>query len=102
MIKIPKQFDLFGCTWKVEFNNTRCNDLTAYGYCDYTTKTILLSDLELNNTLTEDLIIQTYIHEIIHAILDSMYERELSKNEKFVDMFSQLLYQLFKSAKYDG
>ena len=33
----------------------------------------------------------TFIHEIVHGVLDTMGESELSKNEKFVCTFSSLL-----------
>ena len=35
--------------------------------------------------------INTFIHEIVHGILDTMGESELSGNEKFVCTFSSLL-----------
>ena len=35
--------------------------------------------------------INTFVHEIIHGILDTMGESELSGNEKFVCTFSSLL-----------
>lgn len=35
--------------------------------------------------------INTFIHEIVHGVLDTMGESELSKNEKFVCTFASLL-----------
>lgn len=35
--------------------------------------------------------INTFVHEIVHGILDTMVESELSGNEKFVCTFSSLL-----------
>ena len=35
--------------------------------------------------------INTFIHEIVHGVLDTMGESELTKNEKFVCTFSSLL-----------
>lgn len=35
--------------------------------------------------------IATFIHEVVHGILDAMGESELSGNEKFVSTFSSLL-----------
>lgn len=34
---------------------------------------------------------QTFIHEVIHGVLDSMGESELSQNERFVNSFASLL-----------
>ena len=33
----------------------------------------------------------TFIHEVVHGVLDTMGETELSNNEKFVSTFSSLL-----------
>lgn len=33
----------------------------------------------------------TFIHEVVHGVLDAMGESELSSNEKFVSTFSSLL-----------
>lgn len=33
----------------------------------------------------------TFIHEVVHGVLDTMGETELSSNEKFVSAFSSLL-----------
>lgn len=35
--------------------------------------------------------VNTFIHEVVHGVLDTMGEVELSKNEKFVCTFSSLL-----------
>jgi len=42
---------------------------------------------------------QTLYHEVIHSILDTMGEYELSKNETFVQNFSVLLHQFVKTKK---
>lgn len=41
----------------------------------------------------------TFIHEVIHGILDTMGETELSSNEKFVNTFTGYLYQVIKQIK---
>lgn len=41
----------------------------------------------------------TFIHEIIHGILDTIRETELSSNEKFVNTFAGYLYQIIKQIK---
>lgn len=49
---------------------------------------------------TEDAIEATFYHELIHWILYMMGEDELKSNEKFIDNFSGLLHQFYKTAKY--
>ena len=43
----------------------------------------------------------TFFHELVHLILDTMGETELSTNEKFVSTFASFLYEAIKSFKYD-
>lgn len=38
-----------------------------------------------------------FLHEVVHAILISMGENKLSKDERFVDVFSGLLQQFFNT-----
>lgn len=42
----------------------------------------------------------TYYHEIVHAILMTMGQSELNKDESFVDNFASLLWQAQKTATY--
>ena len=44
-----------------------------------------------NKKQSEGSKINTFIHEVVHGVLDTMGESELSKNEKFVCTFSSLL-----------
>ena len=44
-----------------------------------------------NKKQSEGSKINTFIHEVVHGVLDSMGESELSKNEKFVCTFASLL-----------
>ena len=100
-IKIPTSFQLFGSDWSILWDNKRMQDRESYGTSSYATKEITLSNIQESDTLAEDKINQTYFHELTHAILDSMHEYDLSNNEKFVNIFSELLYQSIKTAKYE-
>lgn len=42
----------------------------------------------------------TFIHEIVHTILDTMGEHNLSSNEKFVNSFSSFLTEVLTTMKY--
>ena len=99
-IKIPKSFKLFGTSYKIIWNNDRLNDREEYGLCDYSKSEIILSTTHGLNNLSEDKIMDTYYHEKVHAILDMMHERELSENEKFVDVFAKLLRQSDETSEY--
>ena len=53
--------------------------------------TLRIADNFKNRKQCQSSKITTFIHEIVHGILDTMGESELSGNEKFVCTFSSLL-----------
>jgi len=99
-MKIPKRFKLFSTTYTIVWDNKRMNDRREYGLCDYSKSEITLSTTIGTEGLSEDKILDTYYHERTHAILDMMNERDLSSNEKFVDVFSKLLRQADESSEF--
>lgn len=99
-MKIPKSFKLFATTIKVVQDNKRMNDKNRYGESDYSTSQITLSTTNGIDELSEDKKIDTFYHERVHMILDHMQEYDLSRNEKFVDIFAKLLRQADETAEY--
>jgi len=97
-MKIPKEFKLFQTTIKVVWNNKRMNDVDAYGYFDYSKSEITLGTTDGVDKLSSDRISDCFYHEKVHSILESMRERDLSKNEQFVDVFAKLLRQSDETA----
>ena len=91
-MKIPKRFNLFQHEIKVKQSNHLIRDTYNRGECRYYYK-----EIEIDNSGSKILKEQTFLHELIHMILDHMQEFELSKNEKFVNTFSELLYQALET-----
>lgn len=100
-MKIPKKFTLFGTTVNVVFENERMNDKKQYGESDYSQSKITLSTTVGVDKLSEGKIMDTFYHEKVHMILDTMNEKDLSCNEKFVDVFAKLLRQSDITAEYE-
>ena len=50
-----------------------------------------IADNFSNRKQSESSKINTFVHEVVHGVLDTMGEFELSKNEKFVCTFASLL-----------
>lgn len=44
--------------------------------------------------------VNTFYHELVHIILDTMNESDLSTNEKFVSCFSSFLCEAMKKAYF--
>lgn len=98
-MKIPKSFKLFASTINVVFENDRMNDKGQYGESSISQHKITLSTTNGTDKLSEDKILNTFYHEKVHIILDSMKEYKLSSNEKFVDLFAKLLRQSDETAE---
>ena len=97
---IPRSFKLYATTINVVWDNQRMDDLKAYGHWHPSNSTITLANIDGVTGLSNDRIKDTFYHEKVHAILDTMHEYKLSSNEKFVDTFAKLLRQSDESAEY--
>lgn len=99
-METPKSFKLFATKIEVEFDNTRMNNEGTYGQCDYNSSKITLSDTQGLTPMSECQIKNTFYHEKVHAILNAMSEHKLNGNERFVELFAQLLRQADETAEY--
>lgn len=98
--RIPKSFKLFGNTINVIYDNIDLNKRKLYGESIYSRFLIVLSTEDNHIELNDDVIMDTFYHEKIHMILDSMGRHELSSDESFVDIFSKLLKQADYTENY--
>jgi len=80
-----KKFKLAGAEWTIKFNDS-IHDL---GRTDPDTFTIFVNTKQSKQGM--DL---AFTHELVHAILFTMGERD--HDERFVEGFAQLLYQYEK------
>ena len=98
--KIPESFQLFGKVVNVLFDNKKLRKKKVIGLSDLIESTITLTTELKGVSLPEDVIIDTYYHEKVHIILDSMSRYKLSRDEGFVEVFSKLLRESESSAKF--
>lgn len=93
---IPKTFQLIAHTWTVRHcdgpviapDGDQCK-----GLCDFDTLTI-----SVNVTLPPSLVLHTFMHEVMHAVLWSMGS-ELCDNEGFVDTLGGCLSQILSTTR---
>lgn len=85
---IPKKFKLFGRTFRITHPH-KIDKGSSWGSCDYGKASI-----KILRRLSDEDKEQTYLHEMTHAILDGLEYKELSEDEKFVDLFSKALHQV--------
>lgn len=90
------EIEILGEKWTVEIRDEAEDSYLSKvnGYCDYTTKTIVVANLKPVTGSYGDL--GTYIkqiirHEVIHAFLDEsglMHNSDWARNEEVVDYFA--------------
>jgi len=97
---IPKSFQIFGHEFKVIFQDDLIVEEEAVGTYRHGKHLITIQNNGKGVTILKSRQEQTFFHEITHCILDQMGEEKLYHNEKFVDLFSQCLHQILKTAKY--
>lgn len=100
MTKIPKSFKLFSTTVNVVFDDNRMNDLGCVGLSEIFHSRITLSKTRHGDEMPADTVLDTFYHEKIHMILDSMNETKLSGNEKFIEVFAKLLRQADETMEF--
>lgn len=92
---IPDKVKIGGITYtivqKQPDNDLQVSDSTVDGEIDYQRQKI-----NLNETFEKEYKEAVLMHEIVHGILYCMAESELRTNEKFVEGFAQVLYQVLK------
>lgn len=93
-MEIPKKFKLVGLTFKIKQLWKLNSKDDHWGSCSVATKTI-----KLKRNLNKEQKEITYLHEIVHAILDVTEYEELSKDEKFVERFSKALHQVITTSE---
>lgn len=88
-MKIPNKIRIGGQDISV-VNKDRLDDNDLGNIC-MAEGVLQIADNFNNSMQCQGSKINTFIHEIVHGVLDTMGEYELSKNEKFVCTFASLL-----------
>ena len=99
-MKIPKKFKVFASTINVGFDNVRLSNEGVLGDCSFMDGKINICSEYKGEKVSECNTVDTFYHEKIHIILDAMCEHELSKQEKFVEVFARLLRQSDESSEF--
>lgn len=95
-MKIPKKFQIFGQTYQVKWSDDLPHS-NCYGRYIPGENTLELTTKPYPKTLIE----QTFIHELLHCILDVLSEDKLYTNEKLIDTVASCLHQVLESGVYE-
>ena len=96
--KIPKRFHVGGQDIEVFIvENLPCDKM---GECTLWNGNISIAKTYKGYPQTKSSQNNTFYHELVHSILDTMGEYELSNNENFVCAFSGFLTEAIRSFEY--
>jgi len=96
--RIPDSFQLHGITFAVRYDSNLCRDTDHTGEARYRTAEIVLNAPN-TNWPPQNLLDQTFCHELVHMILNEM-QSKLHSDESHVDLFASLLHQFLITAEY--
>lgn len=95
-MRIPKKFKICGIEVQVIAKPGMLEDKKVIGLAVYKEQAIYID----TECAPEETVEQAIVHEIVHWILFIM-NNELVNDEKFVDMFAHLAYQIMDSATFE-
>ena len=99
MKKIPTHYQVGGATIEVRMVE-RCSDNTIGETCLASGYVEIADKHSKDDKQSDGSKVNTFYHELTHTILDTMGEKELSQNEKFVCCFSSFLTEAMANAYF--
>lgn len=101
-MKIPKEFELFGHTIRVEFVDNLIEKSSGQGASYFREMRIELHNFKQKAYDKRPIEVNqvSFFHELVHFILFFMKRDDLCEDEKLVNTFAHLLHQALKTAKY--
>lgn len=97
MSKIPGKFKVGGTS--IVIANPEYIDDGVLGMCHLNEGFIEIANtFRMNHPQSSDSKVNTFYHELVHAILDTMGELDLSRDEKFVNCFAGFLTEALTTA----
>lgn len=100
-MRIPKKFTVGGQEINVEIVERL--DGNRLGECCVARGHVAIARMfDQKNVAPPSGMLNTFFHELTHAILQTMDEQELNNNEKFVCCFASFLTEAMRSAEYES
>lgn len=97
MRKIPARFELLGSTITVKVRDDLYDEAECYGR--WTPSKHLIELQEVGPDVTKTFQLQTFWHEVMHAVFDNIGRPELSEDEALVDLVGQCIHQVLKTKR---
>lgn len=97
--RIPTQFQVFSRTITVKYDSAYCEKHNAWGTYHHREALIRLNN---SDNPDKDGVQSTFYHELTHCILEHIERNDLSRNERFVALFSRVLMQALATRRYSS
>ena len=96
---VPGKFQLMGHTIRVVMRDDLWDQCEAHGRWVKHKHLIELQTPTEQNGMTQSFLVQTFWHEVCHAILDNIGKDDLSNDESFVDILGQCIHQVLSTKR---
>lgn len=100
-LKIPCAFRLLGHQWRVEWSHVLLDEEDLQGSCSYRKHVITLQANNNGHWRPSSSLEQTFLHELVHAVLYAAGQHDLRRDEEAVDLIAGLLHQALVTMEYD-
>lgn len=91
-LKLPTEFQVANHTWRVRFKRMK----KPYGKMDSKTRVVTL-DVSLKDD--DELLLQTFIHELLHVCAGTMGWDRVNDDESRIDALASLLAQAWQTQR---
>jgi len=95
-IKIPKKIEVIGSTVEIIWDEEYCERFGVLGQADVNHNKIFLKKIHENKKFTDDALVETFLHELVHFMMRKLGKTDLNADETFVESFSNVLHQVIK------
>ena len=97
-MKIPEKLQISGKEYQVIIQDVikEKDNSKSLGIIKYTETKILIAKENDYGKCSKESINHTFLHEAVHGALSAIGYEDMSSDEKFVDSFSDILYQIIK------
>ncbi len=97
---IPSYFEVCGIPHRVIFEDHDHTDNKS-GLYNPASATITLYRYSYGRKLTEEVMYNTFLHELVHCVFDAVEEFSLSNNEQLVQNMANVLNTIITTVKYE-
>jgi len=98
-MKVPDKIQLFGNEIKTVYEQRLLDEQGLVGQTNISFNEIRLKKIQEGRAFDNEGLYENYIHELLHIMIHKLGYEELTKDETFIEGFTNLLIQIIKQLK---